>query len=802
VTGTTAGSLAGAAPSRWRRPVMWLPVAFLALGVAGVASLWNSVQRAERRRVELETQVTADQVRLRLEAFVDARTALVRYLAGIGYETRDEILSRFTEESGSLVDLFPDLQALNYIDPDWVIRIVVPPGPNAPALDQDLHAHPRRGVVEAVARAEREGTLTRSPIVDLLQGGKGFATYHPIRGPGGELLGFVNGVFRVDRLVDTCLAEENLRHRFRFELAEGTGQVAYVHHDASDRGLWPHTVTLSVRIVDRPWRLRLAPSAANLDRTRTLADEAMAGGALVLVVGLVFALYSLLRRQEALRESRAKYRLLVEHQSDMVVKVDPKGRILYVSPSYCETFGRSEEELLQSSFMPLVHEEDRETAARAMEALHHPPHRVHVEHRAMTRDGWRWFAWSDTAVLDADGRVEAIVGVGRDVTQRRTLEEQLVQSQRMQAIGQLAGGIAHDFNNILQSMMGSYEFLKLDLEREGRAHKDLEQIGRSLERARRLTAQLLAVGRRQVLEPEDLELNRTVEDALQLLRRAVSEAVNIELRLADEPLFTRADRGQVEQILMNLCVNARDAVDGTGTIVISTSSRVLDAALCADHDGLSPGRYVVFTVEDGGRGMEPEVLERAFEPFFTTKPPGSGSGLGLATVHGIVRQHGGLVLASSESGVGSRFEVLLPAVEAPARTEDGPREEDATGGTETVLVAEDDAEVRGQIARLLEEGGYRVLTAADGLEAVEVLGRHAGEVDLALLDVVMPRMGGRAAAERMRGVRPDIRILYASGYDPEAVGEQSLTEKGDAFLSKPYRAAALLAKVREILDRQ
>lgn len=799
--GGASRSQSDPARSRWGRAVTWLPAAFFLVGVAVVASLWGSVQRAERRRVDLETHITAEQVGLRLEAFVDARTALVRYLAGVGYAAPEEILERFSVEAGSLVGLFPDLQALNYVDSQWVIRVVVPEASNAPALGQDLHAHRGSGVVEAVARAEAERRLTRTPIVDLLQGGRGFGTYLPIPDGYGGALGFVNGVFRIDRLVDTCLAEESLRQRFRFELTEGPDRLAYAHHDRVGTGAWPHSVSVSVRIVDRPWRLRLAPSAANLARAATGADEAMASAALLLVGCLAFALYSLLRRQDALEESRAKYRLLVEHQSDLVVKLDPLGRFLYVSPSYCETFGMTEGELLGREITPLVHEEDREATARAMDALRRPPHRVAVEQRVMTRDGWRWLAWSKTAVLGADDGVEAIICVGRDVTQRRELEEQLVQSRRLHALGQLTGGIAHDFNNILQGMMGSYEFLRLDLEGEGRTHRDLEQIGRSLERARQLTAQLLAFGRRQVLEPEDLELNRTIEDMLHLLRRAVSESVSVELEPAAGPLFTRVDRGQVEQILMNLCVNARDAVDGNGRVVISTSSTDLDAAACADHEGLAPGRYVAFTVADTGRGMPPEVLERAFEPFFTTKPPGSGTGLGLATVHGIVRQHGGLVLAESVPGAGSRFTVLLPAIEAPRHVEPGLREEAAGGGDEAILLAEDDDEVREQLARLLEEAGYRVLTAADGEEAVEIFGRHRDEVDLVLLDVVMPRMGGRTAAERIRGLRPDIRVLFASGYDPDAVGERNLTRAGDGFLAKPYRAAALLAKVREVLDR-
>ncbi len=784
-----------------RRRVPWLVVLFLLAGVAAVAVLWASVRRAEMNRILLETQVTTQQVGLRLEAWVDARTAPVEYLAGTRYASRDEISARFRAESHGFTDLYPDLQALNYIDPDWVIRIVVPEASNAPALDQDLHRHPSPGVVDAVTRAERDDRITRTPIIDLLQGGKGFATYRSIRAPSGELLGFVNGVFRVRALVESALAEENLRERYRIELVEDDSRIAYLHSDLGPDQVWPHAVTAPVRIVDRPWRLRLGPSAANLDRTETPADELMALAALILVAGLTSALSLLLRRQEALEESRARYKLLVENQSDLVVKVDTQGRFLYVSPSYCETFGKTEDELLGREFMPLVHEDDREATARAMEDLFRPPFRAYMEQRAMTAAGWRWLAWSDSAVLDGDGMVEAIIGVGRDVTQRRELEEQLIQSQKMQAIGQLAGGIAHDFNNILQGMMGHLEFLRTDESLSVQSREDLQQIDRGLARAGQLTTQLLAFSRRQVLRPTTLEINESIDNMLQLLRRVMTESVALDFDPDPRPLYTHADRGQIEQILMNLCVNARDAIHGAGSIVISTFARSLDSDDCLDEPDASPGAYVGFAVTDTGCGMTPEVLEHVFEPFFTTKEVGAGTGLGLATVYGIVRQHGGCVWASSTPGVGSRFTVLLPEVEPTPPADEQPLPEIVQGGSETILFAEDDSRVRRPIVRVLQNAGYTVLEATDGAHALELFERHADQIDLLLLDVVMPKLGGHEVAEKARAVRPDLPVLFASGYDAETVSRTGVTDGRDVFLAKPYPAATLLASLRAMLDR-
>ena len=777
-----------------------LPVVLLVLGCVAVVTLWLALQRAEHERIRLETQIIAEQVRIRLEARVDSRTTSVDYLGASRFASPSAIDSGFREAARSFVALFPDLQALNFIDPNWVIRIVVPEEPNAAALDQDLHRHPRPGVVAAITRSEREDRLTRTPVVNLLQGGKGVATYLPLRDPHGVLLGFVNGVFRVETLVDTCLSEENLRRRFRFELVESDGRVAYLHHEAADTGDWPYAVTTQVRIVDSPWTLRLAPSEGYLAAADTLADEVMALGALVLVFGLAVALYLLLRHQEALRDSRARYKLLVDNLSDLLVKVDTQGRFLYVSPSYCEIFGLTEDELLGQEFMPLVHEDDREVTRRAMEDLFRPPYRAYVEQRAMTKDGWRWLAWSDSAVLDSQGKVEAIVGVGRDITHRRDLEEQLLQSQKMQAVGQLAGGIAHDFNNILQGMMSNLELVKLSGGLHGRVGESIQQIDRGLDRARELIAQLLVFSRRQVLQPTVLDLNEVVEGMLSLLRRIVTESVALEFTPAQDPVHARADRGQLEQVLMNLCVNARDAIEGAGTIQLSTVFVAPHDSSRADHPKLPPGPHVGLVVADDGCGMTPDVLEHAFEPFFTTKEVGSGTGLGLATVYGIVHQHGGHVEVHSSEGLGSRFTIFLPAAQEEPGAVVSAAPAGLRRGHETILVAEDEPQVRGATVRLLETAGYRVLEAVDGESAVEVFRLHVGSVDVVMLDVVMPRLSGREAAARIRSEKPDVRLLFTSGYDPETFGRGGLLEGNDRFLAKPYRAAVLLATLREIIE--
>jgi len=789
-----------------RRLRAWLPLILCALGAVAVALLWNGLARSGRERLRLETGVTATQAALRLEAWIDARIATVELLASTRFADTGAFAREFPAAASQTIDLFPGLQALNHVDRDWVIRTVVPEGPNRPALGQDLHDHPSPGVVEALARAQRTGTVARTPVIELLQGGRGIATYLPLHTADGEDLGFLNAVFRIDTLVDRCLAEPELRERFRFVILAEGGRMAY-GPDGDAVGdpptSWPHAAERTLRVVDRPWELQLAPQPAAIEQAQTWADDALAAGALLLLGLLAALLHHLLRQQAELGESRAKYQLLVENQSDLVVKVDPQGRFLYVSPSYCELFGKTEAELLGGEFMPLVHEDDREATAKAMAQLWDPPYHIYLEQRALTRRGWRWLGWSDTAVIGPDGEVEAIIGVGRDVTRRRELEDQLRQSQKMQAVGQLAGGVAHDFNNLLQAMQGNLELVLEDLPADSPARGDLEVVRRSALRAADLTRQLLAFSRQQVLRPAVLDIDEVVDDLLPLLERLLGETISLERRRAQDPAWIRADRGQFEQVLMNLCVNARDAIAHDGVITVATVVRELTDEQCREHEGTAPGRYAGIRVHDTGAGIDPDLRDHLFEPFFTTKDVGAGTGLGLATVYGIVRQHGGLVEVESEPGDGACFTVLLPASATPPgedRAQAAPPPTTAASGPgATILLAEDEDAVRDLAVRVLSRAGYRVLPARNGEEALAV---HAAadRVDLAILDVVMPTLGGPDAARQLRRRDPSIRLLFVTGYAPPDArppGDGELA--GASQLSKPYDATSLVRRVGEIL---
>jgi two-component system cell cycle sensor histidine kinase/response regulator CckA len=392
------------------------------------------------------------------------------------------------------------------------------------------------------------------------------------------------------------------------------------------------------------------------------------------------------------------------------------------------------------------------------------------------------------AMKEVDERVE-----------KADLQKQLVSAQRMEAVGMVTGGIAHDFNNALTGILGFSELLKVELKGKENALRDLDEIRRCAERASVLTRQLLTFARRQAMDPVRLDLNAVVAEAIRLLRKVVGARVDVEEVLAEMLPAVMADQGQIEQVLMNLCINSRDAMPGGGRIVVETSRVLLGPGDLAANPEIPPGDYTVFSITDNGFGMDEEVRGRAFDPFFTTKSPDKGTGLGLPVVYGIVKQHGGFINLCSEPGKGTTVRVYLPAVKGAA---DGPAPvsvEPLRGGAETILLAEDDDMIRDLIVLILSGLGYKVIPAPDGREAVEAA-KAAKDLSLAIIDVVMPRMNGKETYEALMGDRPGMRAIFISGYSPEAVRESLIMTPSTLFLQKPFGVTALARMVREVLD--
>jgi PAS domain S-box-containing protein len=502
---------------------------------------------------------------------------------------------------------------------------------------------------------------------------------------------------------------------------------------------------------------------------------------------------------EALRRSEEKYRQLVEGQQDLVVKVDVEGRFLFASETYCRLFGRAQADLLGQRFMPLVHADDREATRKAMEALFRPPWTCYVEQRAKTVLGWRWLGWSDRAVLDEAGQVVAIIGTGRDITLQRQMEEQLRQAEKLQAIGQLAGGVAHDFNNQLTGILGNAELLVEALPDRPELKAAAEEIRAAAQRSARLTHQLLAFARKGKVLSVPVDLHRLIGELLEAARRDFGPAVTCEAALGATTATVLGDPVQLHGALYNLAANARDAMPGGGTLRVETRTVSLDPAARGRLPfELPPGPLVEVRVSDGGVGMDEETQAHLFEPFFTTKAPGRGSGLGLAAVYGTVKAHHGAVAVESTPGSGTTFTLWLPAA-AGAEADEAPEAGRGAGRGARILVVDDEKLVRDTLVRVLRRAGHEVLTASRGQEALATYQEAWRAIDLVVLDLMMPDLGGPEVHARLRQRNPAARIVLSSGYALEGEARELLRAGRTWLLQKPFTLDDVQRVVAEAL---
>jgi len=510
------------------------------------------------------------------------------------------------------------------------------------------------------------------------------------------------------------------------------------------------------------------------------------------------------RALEALRQSEARYRGLVEHlMYGIFWAEEPSGRLLDVNPALVKMLGyESAGELLQVRFTkalycdPVAHDS---VVADYMQ-----------NGRASTTVEWRRKDGKIITVhmigrktMSPDGKSECAEVMVEDITERKTLEKQLVQAQKFEAIGQLAGGVAHDFNNMIGAILGWADLGIEETELGSRLHRHFQKVRQQGKRAASLTRQLLAFARRQILEPRNVDLNQTAIETLSLLEKVIGSNIEIKADLAPDVALVRADPTQIEQVLMNLCINARDAMPAGGCLMIETTNVHLDERFCALQPLARPGSHVMLSVSDTGTGMDAATLDRIFEPFFTTKELGKGTGLGLATVYGIVRQHGGFLHVQSEPEAGSTFRAYFPvsteAASPPERVEDS---RPVQGGTETILLAEDHDGLRQLAVETLTSLGYTVVLAADGEQAVQEFHVFRDQIQLALLDVMLPKLSGPEVFARIRQMRPDLPAIFVTGYSPDTVPIQNVKKDGWPVLQKPYTSRVLGRAVRETLDQR
>ncbi len=502
----------------------------------------------------------------------------------------------------------------------------------------------------------------------------------------------------------------------------------------------------------------------------------------------------------ALDTSEERYRLLVENSADMITLQDRQGLITFASPSVARVLGYRPVEVLGRKLSDFVHPDDVRVLASALEeVLIHGFTPLITGLRFRHRDGtWRIVEGSAARIVESDGAV-GLVTTGRDITERIQLEAQLHRAQKLEAVGRLAGGVAHDFNDLLTVILGYSNLLLDQLDEDRVLYQEVAEIKRAADRAANLAQQLLTFGRRQVLSPRPVDLNPIIGAQLDTLRQLIGEKVELALKLAPDVSPTRVEPGQVEQLVMNLAANARDAMPQGGRLSIETANLELDAA-SARRCAVQPGPYVMLAVNDTGEGMDAATQARLFEPFFTTREPGKGLGLGLSSVYAIARQCGGGVVVSSEPGRGSSFKIYLPWVEEAGESRPPKLAPGEVRGDETIVLVEDEPLVKNVVSEVLRKSGYQVIEFNNGREALARAKRLSGLIHLLVTDVVMPGMSGIELARHLALGRPEMRVLFISGYTDDLVGGHGALQPGRVFLQKPFTPDALLRKVRMLLD--
>ncbi len=513
-----------------------------------------------------------------------------------------------------------------------------------------------------------------------------------------------------------------------------------------------------------------------------------------------------LQNQSILADSEARFRGLVENSSDFVWEVDNQGRFTYCSPICQEIYGYTPQELLGNIFFEFLMDDTQTEHYRNLftELTRKKQSFKAIEFCCQHRNGGKlWIESSGIPILDNKGNLDGFRGIDRDISGRRKLQQQFLHAQKMEAVGRLSGGVAHDFNNILTTIIGYSELALLKMDQETPWREDIEMVRQAGLRASDLTRQLLAFSRKQVLEMKVVNFNDLVNNMAKMLTRLIGEDIELILRTQSLIGNMTADPNQLEQIIMNLVVNARDAMPNGGQLIIETTAMEVDNEYSHRHLDLKPGSYVTLSLSDTGEGMSKEVQERIFEPFFTTKDKSRGTGLGLATIYGIVKQHHGYIYVYSEQGIGTTFKIFFPVTTAIADDIAAKAiSENMKGGTETILVVDDETAIRNLVLDTLRPLGYQVFGAANGQQALKVSQQIDKKLDLLLTDIIMPGMSGRELAETMLSMRPGLKVVYMSGYTADIIAHQGVLDSGIHYIPKPLMPHALADKLREVLDQK
>lgn len=521
------------------------------------------------------------------------------------------------------------------------------------------------------------------------------------------------------------------------------------------------------------------------------------------IVGTIRDITEQKKAEEALRWEKDRAQRYLDIAGVILVALGSDGTVNLINKKGCQVLGYEEEEIIGKYWVDnFIPKEMRKEIRDAFDELMQGTSsiRQYNENPVLTKKGTkRMVAWHNTLLTNGEGDIIGTLSSGEDITETRHLEEQLFQSQKMEAIGRLAGGIAHDFNNLLTAIIGYTDIIAKDAEVKDKHRSYIDEIKKSAERAATLTQQLLAFSRKQIMQPKVLNLNTMLKNTKNMLQRMIGEDITFRLQTKTPIGMIKVDPGKIEQVVINLAVNARDAMPNGGILEVKTKNIFLDHAFCEMHNGANPGNYVLFSVHDTGKGIDNETMKHIFEPFFTTKEIGKGTGLGLATVYGIVRQSGGYIDIQSQEGAGTTVAIYLPRVDEVPETVEKHESKVEAGKNETILFVEDDDMVRSMVIAVLEQFGYNVIEAENGSEALKLCEQEDG-IHLMITDVVMPGTSGPDLVRQISTIQPEMKVLYISGYADDTILHHGVLDENTPFLQKPFTPQKLALKVQELLE--
>ena len=774
-----------------------LPLVLLLILISSTFVLYLNLSEKQDLELQTTTKITTEQAGKRLESWVKVRTHVLWQVVDRVPPLNGGSSTPFVNGAFNVILQHSGLLAVNWINKDLTIAIVVPTEGNEKALGRSLKEHPDPEVRRTLDRVLKTKAFAATPPVELLQGGAGIAAYLPVYDDAGKLLGLVNGVFRIREMVDAALPEPELRSRFRLALIDENGKTRVNLGDLNLQNPSRFVFSYPINLFDQSWTLVLEPYPGYI------SEFSGRGKIFFLVLGFIFALaisgflHLLLMRQDLLREKESRYRSLFERSRDAIYLSQVDGQIIDANKACQELLRYTLPEVRRLDANMLYQSED--VFDKLIASLTDFGFVQDVPATLIRRDG-KTVSCLMTAsyFLDATGAIEGIQWIIRDISEKLELEEKFHQAQKMEALGRLAGGIAHDFNNLLTAQFGQVELIRSALPPNSAATPYVQDFQDTTERAAELTRRLLAFSRKQPVKPRLVNLNEVIRSAEKLLGRLISEDVTMTIALGNTCGYVNVDPVQVEQVLFNLVVNARDAMQNGGELTIRTECIQSPAFEDENSESSVENKFIRMIVTDSGTGIPPEIIPHIFEPYFTTKPETKGTGLGLATVFGVMEQLHGRIDLKSTMGEGTTFFLDFPI--SMSTTDNNHDSESSNGpfrGKGVILIVEDDDSVRLTTQELLRTLGYVVESASTPEEGIRQCEMRNGELSLLLTDIVMPGMSGPEMIKKLRERYPRLRYLYMSGHTPQDYYRRGLLGPNDDILQKPFTVRELAERIHE-----